>query len=100
MNLDLWAKVQTVSVRPHLVSVLLVAEYRCYKKRISVIFTTKAELMVTHVSVLGWKAGAVALSFAADPSCGCGVTDFPCVASLAPLAGVRVGFGGSGICDT
>jgi hypothetical protein len=96
-GLDSQAKVPSVSVRYLQISVLMVARSRCCIKQISVKLMTVAQTMDTHVSVLGWKAGAVALSFATDPSCGCGVTDFPCADSVAPLTAVGVGFGGSGV---
>jgi hypothetical protein len=60
-------------------------------------YTLSRLIMVTYVSVFGWKVGAVGLSLVPALSCGCGVLDLPGVLPPAPLVGVGDGLGGSGI---
>jgi hypothetical protein len=92
---DSQAKVPSVSGHYPQISVLVAVVYRCCgaSQRDN---SDDDWIDNTYVSALGWNAGAVGLSFAAESSCGCGVADFRTAASLAPLTGA--GFGGSGTC--
>lgn len=90
-------KVQSVSARCRQISLLEVAGSRCCTQRISMMLLVMSRSCGTYVSVRGLKAGAVALSVVAEASCDCGVLDFTGATSLAPLTGVGVDFGGSGI---